>query len=80
VWSSIQRRESLAIELKFDNHHSTRLLSVILLSFFAVILGVDDFSIFEEGGVEIGGFFGLAVEPETRGYLRRHCVEDGLVD
>ena len=41
---------------------------------------MDDFSTFEEGGVEIGGFFGLAVEPETRGDLRRHCVEDGLVD
>ena len=47
---------------------------------FAVVLLAGDFGVFEDGGVEGGGFFCLAVEPEAGCDGRRHiAVEFGVV-
>jgi len=72
LWSAIQSCERLPIYLKGDNHNGTRFVFVELFSGFTVTLYMIDFAVFEDRSVESGGFFGLAIEPETRGDLRGH--------
>jgi len=45
---------------------------VDLLSGLRIIRGVEDFRIFEDGGVKSRGVFGLVVEPEARADLFEH--------
>jgi hypothetical protein len=72
--STIQCREGLAVQFEGDHHDGAGFLPMNLHSCFAVMLDVGDLSTFEDGCVEIGRCFRLAVEPKTWSDLRRHCI------
>ncbi|KEY83019.1 hypothetical protein BA78_8859 [Aspergillus fumigatus] len=67
--AAIQSCKSLSVQFEFNNHNAACLSPVVLFSSFGVALDCCDLGVGEDGDVESGGFFGLAVEPEAWGYL-----------
>lgn len=57
--AAVEGDKILAFELEGDDHHRAGLARAEL----AVAGGFDDLRVFEDGGVEQGGFFSLAVVP-----------------
>ena len=57
----------MAVELKGDDEYLACFVAVEFFAGFGVARDVGDFGVFEDGSVEVGGFFGIAVEPEAWG-------------
>src|SRR4029450_10151075 len=64
--ASVERGEGLALELERHGQHGAGLSPMDFLPRFAVPSDSNNLRILEDAGVEIGGIFGLAVEPEAR--------------
>ncbi|KAG7133667.1 hypothetical protein HYQ46_009271 [Verticillium longisporum] len=69
VRPAVETRELLPVHLKLDDEQAAGLLAVVGLAGRGVVLSMRDLRIWKDGDVELGGFFGVAVEPETRGEL-----------
>jgi len=59
----------MAIESEGNGADGSGGLAVLLSAGFGVVVCVADGGLWEDGGVELGGFGGLAVEPEAGGYV-----------
>src|SRR5262249_35107158 len=60
--AAVERDVLLAVELEANGHHA----AVWSRAGRAVMRRLQDLRVLEQGDVELGGRFGLAVEPETR--------------
>src|SRR5690606_16055906 len=64
---TVQCGEGLSIQLEGHDHHRTRRAAMMLLPRHAIAGDGGDFRIPEYRDIEIGGFFGLMVEPKRWG-------------
>src|SRR6185369_1142393 len=63
---AVEGCEGLPFELECHGHHRAGLLPMDFLAGLSITAGGDDLRIAEDAGVELRGFFSLAVEPEAR--------------
>jgi hypothetical protein len=67
VRASVKAGKRLAVEFEADGHDRPDFPAVEFLAGLAVMGDGGDFCVIEDRTVELGGLFGLAVEPQARG-------------
>src|SRR4051794_37553361 len=65
--AAVESGEALPVQLEVNDHDGARRLAVKLLPGLAVSGNLADLRVPEDRGVESGGLFGLAVEPQAGG-------------
>lgn len=69
VWAAVKTDEWVAFEMESNGENGASLMFMDILAATIVELGLGDSRIGEDGGVVLGSFLGLPVEPETGGDL-----------
>ena len=64
-WPTVQGDKWMSIEVECNDHYAPWRFAMKLLARFGVALDMLDGRILKDGGVEIGGLFGLIVEPKA---------------
>jgi hypothetical protein len=65
VGATIQSDKRVAVEVESNSTDTSGCMAMMFSPIFGVVVSVADRRVGEDGGVELGGLGGLAVEPEA---------------